>query len=181
MPEPWETCQGKLLTGSGNISKKKCVAVNKAESGWRSLEYFDIRHGDAEFGVCQAGSGLALLQGCLTVLPSLHFGSTQSGLCVCVCVCVCGFLWVHCVEVWIEIVPINSSVLMLSPEGLALLGSVALLEEACHTVCVGHLCLNYPQCGLQPPSAAWRSRCRTLTSFSSTMSACKQPCFLSWL
>ena len=34
--------------------KKKCVAVNKAERSWRSEEHFDIRHGDAEFGVCPA-------------------------------------------------------------------------------------------------------------------------------
>jgi hypothetical protein len=30
---------------------KKYVAVNKAERIWRSEECFDIRHGDAEFGV----------------------------------------------------------------------------------------------------------------------------------
>jgi hypothetical protein len=29
-------------------------AVNNAESSWRSKEHFDIRHGDAEFGVCPA-------------------------------------------------------------------------------------------------------------------------------
>ena len=34
---------------------KKFVAVNKDEKSWRSEEPFDIRHGDAEFGVCPAG------------------------------------------------------------------------------------------------------------------------------
>ena len=31
------------------------VAVNKAERNQRSEEHFDIRHGDAEFGICPAG------------------------------------------------------------------------------------------------------------------------------
>ena len=31
--------------------REKCVAVNKAEMGWRSEEDLDIRHRDAEFGV----------------------------------------------------------------------------------------------------------------------------------
>ena len=34
--------------------RKKYVSVNKAERSWRSEEHFDIRHGDAEFGVCPA-------------------------------------------------------------------------------------------------------------------------------
>ena len=41
--------------------RKKCVAVNKAEQSWRSEESFDIRLGDAEFGVHPAGCGLALV------------------------------------------------------------------------------------------------------------------------
>ena len=32
--------------------RKKCVPVNKATGSRRSEEHFDIRHGDAEFGVC---------------------------------------------------------------------------------------------------------------------------------
>ena len=36
------------------LKRKKCVAVNKAERSWRSEEHFDIRHGDAESGVCPA-------------------------------------------------------------------------------------------------------------------------------
>ena len=35
--------------------RKKCAAVSKAELSWRSEEHLDIRHGDAEFGVCPAG------------------------------------------------------------------------------------------------------------------------------
>ena len=33
----------------------KYVVVNKAEKSWRSKEHFDIRHGDAKFGVCPVG------------------------------------------------------------------------------------------------------------------------------
>jgi hypothetical protein len=32
--------------------------VNKAEKGWRSEEHIEIRHADAEFGVCPVGFGL---------------------------------------------------------------------------------------------------------------------------
>lgn len=35
--------------------RKKCVVVNKTVRSWRSKEYFDIRHGDTEFGVYPAG------------------------------------------------------------------------------------------------------------------------------
>jgi len=35
-------------------TRKKCVAVNKAERNWRFEEHFDVRHGDSEFGVCTA-------------------------------------------------------------------------------------------------------------------------------
>ena len=34
---------------------KNFVAVNKDKKNWRSEAHFDIRHGDAEFGVCPAG------------------------------------------------------------------------------------------------------------------------------
>ena len=34
--------------------RKKDVPVKKAERTWRSEEHFDIRHGDAEFGICPA-------------------------------------------------------------------------------------------------------------------------------
>jgi len=53
MPEPWDTCQGKLLTGSGTTSppSPKKVAVNNTERSWRSEEHEEY----AEFGVCSAG------------------------------------------------------------------------------------------------------------------------------
>jgi len=35
--------------------KKKYVGVNKVKRSWRSKGCFDIRHEDAEFGVCPAG------------------------------------------------------------------------------------------------------------------------------
>ena len=37
-----------------NQPKKECIVENKAERRWRSEECFDIRHEDAEFGVCPA-------------------------------------------------------------------------------------------------------------------------------
>jgi hypothetical protein len=51
--------------------REKCVAANKAKRSWRSEEHFDIRHGDAEFGVGHDVFDLALVQCSLTVLPSL--------------------------------------------------------------------------------------------------------------
>ena len=35
--------------------EREVYVVNKAERGWRSEEHFDIRHGDAEFGICPTG------------------------------------------------------------------------------------------------------------------------------
>jgi hypothetical protein len=51
----------------------------------------------------------------------------------------------------------------------------------CVTVKAGFEVTNaqaMPSVGMQSPSAACKSRCRTLSSFSSTMSACMLPCFL---
>ena len=61
------TAIGYLLRGAANKElnqpkRKKCVAVNKDERSWRSKEHFDIRHGDAEFGVCPAGFQSSLVQ-----------------------------------------------------------------------------------------------------------------------
>lgn len=39
-----------------NLPKRKMyVVVNKTKRSWRSEKYFDIRHGDAKFGVYPAG------------------------------------------------------------------------------------------------------------------------------
>jgi hypothetical protein len=35
------------------FKRKKCVAVNKAERSWGSEKHFDVRYGDAMFGVCR--------------------------------------------------------------------------------------------------------------------------------
>ena len=68
--------------------RKKCVAVHKAEGSWTSEELFDIRHGDAEFGV-----GLASFQSCFaTILPSLCFGMIMYILCYYIWE-VCGLLF----------------------------------------------------------------------------------------
>ena len=47
--------------------RKNCAEVDKAERHWRCENCFDIGHGDAEFGVCPAGFGLALVQYFLTM------------------------------------------------------------------------------------------------------------------
>lgn len=48
--------QRKIADIEWNHSKRKnCVSVNKAERSWRPEDWFGIRRGDAEFGVCPAG------------------------------------------------------------------------------------------------------------------------------
>jgi hypothetical protein len=52
--------------------RKKWVADSKDERGWQYKGYFDIRHGDAEFGVCPSVfSGFVLVSiSSLWSLPS---------------------------------------------------------------------------------------------------------------
>lgn len=62
-----------------NKSKgKKCAITNKAENSWTSEEHFDIRHGDVNFGVCQAGFWSCFVPGLFHSAPSLHFGETMN-------------------------------------------------------------------------------------------------------
>ena len=56
MPELWDTCQGAVNREWKQPKREICVAVNKSERSWKSEEHFDIRHGDAQLGVCPAGS-----------------------------------------------------------------------------------------------------------------------------
>ena len=54
MSKPWGYPTRKAANKEQNQPKRKqCVVVNKAERSWRYEECFDIRHGDAEFGVRQ--------------------------------------------------------------------------------------------------------------------------------
>jgi hypothetical protein len=57
MPELWDIYQEESLTEllGPQPKRKTSIAVNKAETSWRSEKYFDIRHGVAEFGVCLPG------------------------------------------------------------------------------------------------------------------------------
>lgn len=41
--------------------RQKYIAVSKSERIWKAEQHFDIRHGDAQFGVCPAGFGLAFV------------------------------------------------------------------------------------------------------------------------
>lgn len=50
MSEPWDACQGKLLTGSRNNPRERCVLQSTKLKGIE--RDFCIRLGDAEFGVC---------------------------------------------------------------------------------------------------------------------------------
>ena len=47
--------------------RKTCVPVNRDEWSWRPEEYFNIRPGDAEFGVCLPG-----FQSCFGPVFSLY-------------------------------------------------------------------------------------------------------------
>ena len=62
-------------------------------------------------------------------------------------------------------------------QGMALLG-VALMERVCH--CWGGLLDPPPSCLEASLLAAFRSRCRTLSSFSSTKTACTWPWLNLW-
>ena len=62
MPESWDTCQEKLLTGVQPAQVKKYVAVNKAERSCRSEKCFDIRHEGAELEFAQLVFRLDLVQ-----------------------------------------------------------------------------------------------------------------------
>lgn len=66
------------------------------------------------------------------------------------------------------------------PQGVAQLRGEALLQEGyhCGRGLSGLLCSSYALCGTQSPSTACRLRCRTLSSFSSNMSAWVLTCFL---
>lgn len=60
------------------------ITINNAGRSWSSEECFDIRHGDAEFGVFPAGFfGLALVCYFLAMLPSLHFRMVMYILILC--------------------------------------------------------------------------------------------------
>jgi len=72
--------------------REKCVAVNKTERSWRSEEYFDIRHGDAEFSFPSGFSVLLLVQHFHTTLSFLPFGMAMYILCYCMLV-VCNLLF----------------------------------------------------------------------------------------
>jgi hypothetical protein len=55
MPEPWDICWGKLLTGSGiGTGEKSLLQTTKMKKSWKSKDHIDISLGDAEFGVCPA-------------------------------------------------------------------------------------------------------------------------------
>jgi hypothetical protein len=84
MAEPWDTKPRKAAYRDWNQPKSKnFVAVNKAESSWRSEEHYGIRHGDAEFGVCQLVFILALIWYFLTMSSFLPFEMVMYILCHC--------------------------------------------------------------------------------------------------
>ena len=62
LQETWDTSPGELLREYkiNQTKRKKCVVVNNPKGSWRSEECFDIRHGDAEYGVCPIGLVLLL-------------------------------------------------------------------------------------------------------------------------
>ena len=70
---------GSLPVKAGNRvwNQPKRKRSNIADRAWRSEEHFDIRHGDAEFGVCPVGFQSCLVQCFLTMasFPSLWNGN----------------------------------------------------------------------------------------------------------
>ena len=60
--------------------RDKCIAVMKLQD-WRAEAFSNIRHGDAEYGVCLLVFGLALAQYFLTMFPFLPFGIIMYFLC----------------------------------------------------------------------------------------------------
>ena len=56
IPEPWDTCWGKLLSGSGTSSgESSLLQSTKRKKEWGCEDRFDISYGDTEFAVCPAG------------------------------------------------------------------------------------------------------------------------------
>lgn len=78
MPEPWNTCQGKLFTESGANPREGSVLRLTKMTGFgdpRSILMSDMEIQSLEFAwtvFC-----LALVQDFLTVLPSLCFGTVM--------------------------------------------------------------------------------------------------------
>ena len=67
MPEPWDTCQGELLTGSGTSPRETCAAVNEAD---RSSENYCTEMQSLEMTRCLwSGFGPVFL--CYYPLPML--------------------------------------------------------------------------------------------------------------
>jgi hypothetical protein len=62
-------------------AQEKCAAVNQAKKSWRSKEPFDIRHGDAEFGVRPAVFQSCLIQYFLIMFSFFPFGMAMYILC----------------------------------------------------------------------------------------------------
>ena len=54
MLEMWDPLRRAAIRESNQPKRQQCVAVNKAERSWRSEEHFEIRHGDADFGISPA-------------------------------------------------------------------------------------------------------------------------------
>ena len=83
MPESWDTCHGKLLTGSGTSSIERSVLQSTNLKGVGDLKTIVtlVRHGDIESGDCTAGFCRALIQYFLIILLFLHFGKVIYILC----------------------------------------------------------------------------------------------------
>jgi hypothetical protein len=82
MPELWDTCQGKLLTGSGTSPSERSMLLSTKMEGIGELKYAltsDMETQSLEFS--QLVFSLALVQYFFTMLPSLSFGTVMYILC----------------------------------------------------------------------------------------------------
>ena len=78
MPDPLDTYQRKLLTGSGPAQEKKVCCSQKDLEVSR---LFDISHGDALFGVCLAGFQTCFGPVLLHLIPFPPFWNGNEYLC----------------------------------------------------------------------------------------------------
>ena len=79
MPEPWDTCQGEMLTGSGNSPRERSMLVHKDERNWISALTSDMEMQSLEFA--QLVFDRVFVQYFLTMFPSLGFGMIMYILC----------------------------------------------------------------------------------------------------
>ena len=81
MPEPWDTCMKSFRLDMESAQVRKVCGSQQSWKSWRYEEYFEIRHGGAEFGVYPAGSHSCFVLVFAHYVPSPSFGMGMCILC----------------------------------------------------------------------------------------------------